>query len=273
MVDRMSEGKNTYLEADASPSALRGLDILTVVARHRGGVTFTSLRDELGLPKASMHRLLRALVSKSYLVERSGQYFLDAQSTLLAGLISRATHHGDFPASVVPVAEWLAKETGESVVVGILTERLTEVVYVHVVNSDAPLRITVPVGNRRPLYSAASGKAILAFMPADFRQRYLLETPFEKITPFTTPAAEMPKILQGARRDGIVGDINGSFIGVSGLASPGLDAAGNVFCAISVVGPIERMEACVERTRALILEAGERVSRILGYLDEYPPVR
>jgi DNA-binding IclR family transcriptional regulator len=251
----MSEAKNTDLGADASPNALRGLDILMAVARHRGGVTFTSLRDALDLPKASMHRLLKTLVSKGYLVERSGQYFLDAQSTLLAGLISRATHHGDFPASVVPVAEWLARETGESVVVGILTERLTEVVYVHVVNSDAPLRITVPVGNRRPLYSAASGKAILSFMPADFRERYLSETRFEKVTPFTTSAAELPEILQRARRDGIAADINGSFIGVIGLASPGMDAAGNVFCAISVVGPIERMEASGERTRALTLEA------------------
>ena len=268
----MSEAKNTDLDVDASPNALRGLDILTVVARRRGGATFTSLREELNLPKASMHRLLRVLVSKSYLVERSGRYYLDAQSTLLAGLIGRATHHGDFPASVVPVAEWLAKETGESVVVGILTERLTEVVYVHVVNSEAPLRITVPVGNRRPLYSAASGKAILSFMPTDFQQRYLAETTFEKITPFTTTAAEMPTILQGARREGIVADINGSFIGVKGLASPGLDAAGDVFCAISVVGPIERIEAFGERARVLTLEAGERVSRILGYLDEYPPV-
>ncbi|HEX7881982.1 MAG TPA: IclR family transcriptional regulator, partial [Afipia sp.] len=233
--------------------------------------TFTALRNELRLPKASLHRLLRSLEQDRYLTQRSGVFFLGAESTRLAGLITRATHAEDFPASVVPVAEWLAKETGETVVVGILSDRMTEVIYVHVINSEAPLRINVPVGNRRPLYSAASGKIILANLPVDFQQRYLAETPFEPITPFTSMAADIPEILVTARKEGVVSDVNGSFMGVSGLASPGFDANGNVFCAISVVGPIERMEASHKRLRALTLEGGERISRILGFLDDYPP--
>lgn len=264
---------------DANPTSfdtgprgnLRGLEIVMAVARHRQGVSFTALREELGFPKASLHRLLRSLEQGRYLTQRSGTFLLGAESTRLAGLIARATHAGEFPTAVVPVADWLAKETGETIVVGILNERMTEVVYVHVVNSEAPLRINVPIGNRRPLYSAASGKIILANLPADFQRRYLAETSFEKITPFTSTADEMPKILALARREGVVNDINGSFMGVGGLASPGFDASGNVFCAISVVGPLERMEADESRLRALTIEGGERVSRILGFLDEYPP--
>lgn len=240
------------------------------IARHPEGATFTQLREDLRLPKASLHRLLRSLEEERYLTQRSGSYFLGAESTRLAGLITRATHAEEFPASVAPVAEWLARETGETIVIGILSDRMTEVIYVHVINSDAPLRINVPVGNRRPLYSAASGKIILAYLPIEFQQRYLHDTPFERITPFTSTAADMPAILQAAKNDGLAIDINGSFVGVSGLASPGFDAAGNIFCAISVVGPLDRIEADCDRLRALTLEAGERVSRILGYLDEYP---
>jgi DNA-binding IclR family transcriptional regulator len=262
---------STSLDDNGSRGVLRGLDVLRAVAQRRDGATFTQLREDLQLPKASLHRLLRSLEQERYLSQRSGNFFLGAESTRLAGLVTRATHAEEFPASVVPVAEWLAMETGETIVVGVLSERMTEVIYVHVINSDAPLRITVPIGNRRPLYSAASGKIILAYLPHDFQQRYLAETSFEKITRFTSIAADMPAILQAARHDGIVADLNGSFVGVSGIASPGFDAAGNIFCAISVVGPLDRIDADYDRFRLLTREAGDRVSRTLGYLDEYPP--
>ena len=242
------------------------------VARHANGATFTELRAKLGLPKGSLHRLLQSLEQDRYLTQRQGAYFLDAESTKLAGLITRATHTEEFPASVSPVADWLAKVTGETVVVGILSDRMTEVVYVYVKNSESTLRISVPIGNRRPLYSAASGKIILAYLPIEFQDRYLAETKFEKITPFTSTQSELSSLIRDARRNGIVEDLNSSFVGVCGLASPGLDRLGNIYCAISLVGPIDRMQANQERFRALNLEAGQRVSRILGYLDEYPPL-
>ena len=102
-------GTHSTSEDGGSRGNLRGLEILMAVAGHPQGVTFTTLREELGLPKASLHRLLRLLEQARYLMQRSGVFFLGAQSTLLAGLITRATHAEDFPAAVSPVADWLAK--------------------------------------------------------------------------------------------------------------------------------------------------------------------
>ena len=46
---------------------------------------------------------------------------------------------------------------------------------------------------------------------------------------------------------------------------------GALFCAISVAGPTDRVEAHRPRLERLVLDAGERISRILGFSDEYPP--
>jgi uncharacterized protein GlcG (DUF336 family) len=50
-----------------------------------------------------------------------------------------------------------------------------------------------------------------------------------------------------------------------------LDRDGQVFCAASIAGPTDRVAAHRARIEQLILQAGERISRILGYSGDYPP--
>lgn len=241
------------------------------VAEKRDGCSFVELREELQLPKSSLHRLLRTLEQGGFLSQRSGVYFLGPESGRLAYKIGAALQIDEFPGSVRPVLEWLARETSESIILAVLSSEGDEVTYIDVINSEVPLRFTVPLGNRRPLYAAAAGQAILAFLPADQQQSYIAKTDFVRLTKDTLNGSELSDKLNAIRETGCAFDRNGSFVGASGLSAPCFDRSGNVYCAICVAGPTERIEAAFKRVQDIVLDAGKRISRILGYTGKYPP--
>lgn len=263
-----TEGKST----EAGPRAiLRVPEVLMAVAARRGGVSLADLAQQLALPKTSLHRLLRTLEGGGYLVHAGGLYAPGPESLRLANVLSRAAQLADFPACARPTLEWLAGETGETVMLSVLSEAGTESIYLDVIESEAPLRFTLRVGNRRPLFSTASGKIMLAFAPREVQQRYLAQADFLQFTAETSGRDDMPAILEQARAEAVVFDRNGIVDGASGVASPAFDRDGVPFCAVSVAGPTERIEARRARFEALVRDAGERLSAVLGYEGAYPP--
>lgn len=257
---------------EAGPRAiLRVPEVLMAVAGRRGGISLAELAQNLALPKTSLHRLLRTLEGGGYLVHAGGLYSPGPESQRLAGVLSRASQLADFPSCARPVLEGLAAETGETVMLSVLSEAGTESIYVDVIESEAPLRFTLRVGNRRPLFSTASGKVMLAFASADAQKRYLAQADFLRFTAETSGRKDLPAILKQAFKDAVVFDRNGIVDGASGVASPVFDRDGQVFCAASIAGPTDRVAAHRARIEHLVLQAGERISRILGYSGGYPP--
>lgn len=268
----MDQPNQNVEKSDNGPRAiLRVPEVLSALASKHAGSSLAELSQQLKLPKTSLHRLLRTLEHGKYVTYQAGSYQLGPETFRLGRLIGQAAPTATFPACARPVLEWLANETHESVMLGILSDQMTEMVYVEVIDSKAPLRFTIPVGNRRPLYTAAAGKAVLAFLPAEVQKRYIEEADFVQLTPFTTQRHEMPELLRKARAEAVVFDRNGSFQGAAAIASPAFDRDGQVCCAVSVAGPTERLAADQERIEQLVRKAGDRISRILGLTGDYPP--
>lgn len=267
-----SEDSESGERADAGPRAiLRVPEVLIAVATRRGGASLAELGQVLGLPKTSLHRLLRTLEHGGYLVREGGRYAPGPESFRLGRLLGQAATSDDFPASARPVLESLARESGETVMLTVLSDRGHEIVYVDVIESEAPLRFTLRPGNRRPLYAVASGKVMLAFLPAEAQADYLAQAEFVRFTADTTRREEMPQVLQAARESAVVFDQNGIVDGAAGIASAAFDAEGRVFCSVSVAGPTDRVRAHRTALEAQVLAAGERISRVLGYDGVYPP--
>lgn len=257
---------------EAGPRAiLRVPEVLMAVAAQRGGATPAELAQQLNLPKTSLHRLLRTLEHGGYLIRQAGLYTPGPETFRLARLIGEAAPAADFPANARPALEWLARETGETVMLCTLSERGAESIYVDVIESEAPLRFSVRVGNRRPLFAVAAGKAMLAFLPPAAQAHYLDQTDFLQFTPDTTHKEEMPALLRQARETAVVFDRNGILDGASGIASPVFDREGHAFCAVSIAGPTERVATHRARFEQLVLQAGQRISGVLGYSGDYPP--
>ena len=265
----MATGRRTAGGIKSSMSRPRGIlrvpEVLIACASRPQGLLAT-LCKELRLPKTSLYRMLRTLENGGYLTHEAGHYALGPASFHMASLIGQQQRSTSFPASARPVIEWLARETSESVMLGVLSDERTMIIYVSGVNSTEPLRYTLPLGARRPLFSGASGKTVLAFMPDDERETYLANMEFFQMTPSSPAREDMPALLVQVRRDGVFHERNGSFEGASALASPIFDNEGKSMAAVSLAGPTERLDANLERFIALTKSAAERVSRGLGYM-------
>jgi DNA-binding IclR family transcriptional regulator len=172
---------------------------------------------------------------------------------------------------VRPVLEWLAAETGETILLGVLSEEGDEISYVDVIESDKPLRFAVRVGNRRPLYCTAAGKAMLAFLPKKFQLDYLARTKFVKFTYDTSSKEALKALLPEVRRRGVVVDANGIIDGAAGVASPCFDGTGRASCSVTIAGPTSRMIPARRQMEKLTRTGAERISQILGYRGAYPP--
>lgn len=257
---------------DAGPRAiLRVPEVLMAVAAASGGIAMAELAQELKLPKTSLHRLLRTLEHGGFVVRTGSLYRPGPESFRLAAALAGAAPSAQFPACARPVLEVLAEETGETVMLAVVSDKLTESVYVEVIESPSPLRFAMRAGNRRPLFAVASGKAILAFQSPEQQERYLSHADFLQFTVETTRKDEMPALLQRVRESGVVYDRNGIVDGASGVASPVFDQAGNVFSAVSIAGPTERIDARRGEFERVVIDAGQRISRVLGYTGPYPP--
>jgi len=252
-------------------AVLRVPEILGAIA-NRQSASLAELCQALAVPKTSLYRLLRTLEGGGYLVNRGGQYMLGQTAHELAQAITASAPPVAFPASARPLLEVLADQTGETVMLGRLADGGDEIVYIEVIDSTAPVRFTVGIGDRRPLYSAASGKAVLAFLPEARRQAYLDRCEFVAFTPLTVRREALPEQLRSAAKMAVAIDDGGKVMGAAGIASPVFGADGRVFAAVSAAGPAERMlENRTEIERAVI-RAGRDISRLVGYRGDYPPV-
>ena len=264
----MSDGTDGTEQASGPRSALRVMDILLAVAAEPEGLSLAKLSDRLKLPKTSVFSLLRALEGGGYLRGHNGRYGLGDQALKLGASLGQAR---SFPKCARPVLEWLARETEETILLGVLSEEGHEISYVDVIESEKPLRFAVRVGNRRPLYCTAAGKVMLAFSPKSFQTKYLAQTKFVKFTNDTSTKDELVAMFPEIRRRAVVFDANGIIDGATGIASPCFDEAGLVSCSITIAGPTSRLLATRERIERLTLKGAEQLSEILGYRGVYPP--
>lgn len=251
-------------------AGLRSLQILMALAARGTGMSIGELASELTLPRASLHRLLRSLDASGFLDARDSEYRLGAKSFILARLIDSALEAKEFPACARPVLERLSKEADETVILGVISDTRTEIVYADVIVADSPLRYAVPAGDRRPLYSSASGRAVLAFQPKDEIDAYIDEFEFTALTPSTVRKHELRPLLKQIREQGISIDNGGHYAGASAIASPVFNGEGKAFGAVVVAGPTHRIRSHEDDIKRLVLKAGEAISRLLEYSGPYP---
>jgi len=259
-------------QSDGNPRAvLRVPEVLIAVASAPEGAVLGNLVTELNLPKTSLHRILRTLEAGGYVLRDGQTYRPGPESFRLARLLGAAAPQEAFPGCARSELERLAQQTGETVMLSELSDNGNESVYLEVIESHAMLRFTMKPGHRRPLYSVASGKAMLAFQPEAIRQRYCQQADFIAFTPETATRETLPGELHQAAEAAVIFDRNGMIEGASAIASPVFDRQGQVFAAVSVAGPTERIESRQSELAGLVRDSGERISRLLGLTTTYPP--
>lgn len=141
-----------------------GFRILEAVSHDGTGLTFSEIVDTTGVPKATVHRLLRELVELSALAydESTRRY---RGGLLLAGLGASVTQHYDVRRVVRPHLEALQKATGSVATLSIRNGE--QGVYVDKIEpAGFVIRLHSEIGKSFPLHCTAMGKVLLAHSDA-----------------------------------------------------------------------------------------------------------
>ncbi len=140
-----------------------------------------------------------------------------------------------------PHMEQLSRVTLETVHLGILGGE--EVVYVDKVTSPHPVMMQSRIGAIAPIHATGVSKAILAYLPADKRNRLLEGRTFTPFTPFTiTSREELEADLAATRERGYARDNQEHSVGIHCVAAPILAGDDEVLGAFSVSAPTSRVD-------------------------------
>jgi IclR family acetate operon transcriptional repressor len=241
----------------------RALGILRLLAEAGDERSATAIAEQLELSSGTVSRILRALQVDGLVARnpRTDTYHLGS-GTVLLGQAAQRVFGLD---RALPVLEEINAETNESV--NLVVREGGESVVMLRVQSTLPLRFEQHPGARFPLYTTASGKAILAFSPdAD---AYLASLPrrLVQLTPRTlTSPTELATQLEETRERGYSIDEEENVAGVRCVGAPVLDADGQAQAALVIQVPTVRMPP--ERVRQL----GERAMQAAKEIAHLVPV-
>jgi DNA-binding IclR family transcriptional regulator len=250
--------------ASGHRAANRVVDILELVAASREGLALREVSAQLEAPKSSLLPLLRALTARGYLAQgRAGEYRLGASVTALgAGSPSQR----DLADVAHPALVELMRRTGETVFLGALGGDGLSVVYVDKVESEHIIRYAAGVGDRRPLHATSSGKALLAFLPVEQRERILKSLPLACHTERTvTSPAALRATLEEVQRTGVCVSLDEMVRGAAGVAAPIFDRQGRVAGVCTVAGPTDRVRPQVRALSAEARRTAAAISALLGH--------
>ena len=199
-----------------------------------------ALAERLGLSTSSTHRILSTLRDEGLLEQLDATRAYRLSNTVFDLASAIPTHRTLHEAVLMPMTE-LRHLTNETVQAGVLDGR--QVVYVERLDSPHTLRLFVQLGRRMDAHCTATGKVLLAHLPAPRRDRLLRDWELPRKTEHTiTDHAALQSELASIRKNGFAENRHESEQGVVSVAAPLRDAGHNVVAALSVAGPSDRMD-------------------------------
>ncbi len=241
-----------------SSSLTKALGLLEATAGHPQGRSLADLAAEVGMPKPTAHRLLKALTALGYLERPAAGVY--RQSPLVRRLVSDDAVRRLLAAAQGPLRD-LHEATQETVNLGIL--RHDRVLYVHVLECTLPLR-RVSTRTSDPFHTTALGRVIASRLPADRLARLLARARLERRTFATlTDRRRLAAAVAKAAATGYAVEENETDLGVACIAAPVL-AGAEAVAAISVSLPTARLDAtCRRRIIAQVRRTATKISTAL----------
>jgi DNA-binding IclR family transcriptional regulator len=241
----------------------RAAAILRLLSGRARRLGVGELAGELGLPKGTVHGILRTLQNVGFVEQdvESGKYQLGAA---LLHMGSSYLDGNELRTRALNWADSLAARSNESVRIGTLHSGRALVVH-HVFRPDNS-RQALEVGALLPGHASALGKVLLAHNP--YATDELIADGLDGFTPRTVTEADTLRAeLDDVRARGWASDVEELVEGEVSLAAPIQDRRGATVGAIGISGPIERLAENGSPRSDLISyvrEAARSVSRDLG---------
>lgn len=216
-----------------------------------------------GMDKTSVFRALKSLERFQFVEQDpvSRKYRLGFAVVELAGAKLKQLPLTDVAR---PHLAKLSRDTGETVQMSVMHE--LRVLYLSIVESSQPIRVSVGVGAYGPLHCTAAGKLLLAHQPRAVQDR-VLSQPLQRYTASTViDPVELRRELKDIRDRGWAIDDEGFVAHLRVAAAPIRNATGDVIAAVAVGGPSIRVDRkCLSGLVHRVVDTAAAISRDLNY--------
>ena len=241
----------------------RAFQILDFLSDSQQGCQLADLSRSLKVPKSTVHRILMVLERHRYVRRelgdgrfRLGSKALELECSAGAGM--------DVTQACRPFLQRLVAETGETAHLGVLCDRQV----ISLANEQSWHTLTPStIGRNAPAYCTSLGKALLAFLPEEDLNEYLLGQKLESRTANTIIRAEKLKTELGKiRLRGYSIDNEEFEKGLKCVAAAVRNREGQVAAAIGIAGPVSRLGRIrMEAVTESVVKAAAGLSESLGY--------
>jgi len=216
----------------------RVLDILETMAQAERPLSATEINENLGLPKATAHRLCTELENSGYLLKKiDGKSYLPGNRlhSMAVGVLS----HSRFRTQRLAILEDLAARVGETC--NIAYADGLKMAYSDRVLSSSPLHLNLPLSARVPLHCTASGKLFLASLQLHKRKAVINKLSLDTKTDKTiTDPEQLLAEIQTVQENGYSVDNEELFDGMIAVAVPIADSAGRFYSSLAIQAPVFR---------------------------------
>jgi IclR family acetate operon transcriptional repressor len=256
-------GPNSRAGDGKNQSLIRALTLLERLSEAPGGVNLTDLSQQLGMPPATVHRLLSTFEELDFVEQDAdlGLWFVGLKTFTVGNAF---LNRRDFVASARPHMHRLVEQCGETINLGVIDQG--EVVFISQVESQEVMRMIVRLGSRSPIHASGVGKALLANMS---EQRVASILQLRGLARFTDHTIDNPvalrEELEQVRQQGYALDDEEHAVGLRCVAAAIFDENGQALAAISLSGPKARIvDSRLSELGNAIRQTAVEITQVLG---------
>lgn len=204
-------------DKEISLTFAKGLTVLLAFDAKDRSITIAEIAEKVDLNRAVVRRLVRTLEQLGYLVADRGRYELTPHVLRLSqGFIEGR--------GIMQVIQPILRNAAEAIGEAVSYAMLDDLDGVYVAHAFLPAGFTlnrVAVGSRLPLPQTAAGRAMLAHLDAEHRERVLAGPDFDAYVSRTgTDRAAFDQILRETRERGFAQSDSDYVSDVASLAAP-----------------------------------------------------
>lgn len=249
-------------------SVLRAAKILEAFSLESPSLTNAELAKKLGIHKSAITRLMQSLVKAEFVKrdKKSGRYSLTHKLFQIGNVYVK---NSNLYTEGRPLLESLSTRFNENAQMGVLDK--TDVLYLDQVRCSQHIGLMSFTGSRLPAYCTGAGKLLLAYLSKKQLDEFFRSVDLIRYTPKTIvePATLKEQFTQ-IKKAGFAVVKSEYRQDVFSIAAPVRDENGDVAAAISLAGPVFRMDHH-EKIKAYlhaVVDTAKAISMRMGYIEK-----
>ena len=254
-------------EGKSIKSIEKAAAVIDLLADSAAPLPLSHIASELKMAKSTLHGIISTLVDVGYVAQdaETGRYFLSLRLFEIGSTVSRKWNERNF---AYPFMQKLAESTGNTVHLAMLDDG--EVLYIGKYESSGSAPLATDIGIKLPAHCTAIGKVLLSCLSPYELKKFVRRRGLERYTNSTITDIEiLQSELDKIRAQGFASDEQEYMVGLRCVAVPIYNSKGEVTTALSVAGPVQKLQGReFEKRKQLLFQISSEISGLLGYRGE-----